>query len=331
MRLWKPSDEARDAVLWTAFGTALGILLLYTSTRKVDPDALTEALRSADLIWAIGILGATAGFIAIKAWRWRLLLGFVPEIRFGKLHGAVYAGLAANFLISHVGEFLRAALVARENRVSTSAILASIVVERALDFVALLVLLVLVSLVPQELPDFVKTARAMVAVVLISATAAFLMLLHPPQWFGSVLASAPMPERARLWLSRQVEQFRHGLTSIGDSYLMLLAILASVLQWSLVIAAIWFCGNAVGATASLVAVTATFVLIVIGLALPNAPMQVGTTQLAFAIGFSAGGTPATPAIAASLIYTIFLIVPIMIVGGVYLLRRGPSARSGTVQ
>ena len=89
-----------------------------------------------------------------------------------------------------------------------------------------------------------------------------------------------MPERARLWLSRQVEQFRHGLTSIGDSYLMLLAILASVLQWSLVIAAIWFCGNAVGATASLVAVTATFVLIVIGLALPNAPMQVGTTQLA---------------------------------------------------
>ena len=186
MRLWKPSDEARDAVLWTAFGTALGILLLYTWTRKVDPDALTEALRSADLIWAIGILGATAGFIAIKAWRWRLLLGFVPEIRFGKLHGAVYAGLAAKFLISHVGEFLRAAFVARENRVSTSAILASIVVERALDFVALLVLLVLVSLVPQELPDFVKTARAMVAVVLISATAAFLMLLHPPQWFGSV-------------------------------------------------------------------------------------------------------------------------------------------------
>ena len=105
---------------------------------------------------------------------------------------------------------------------------------------------------------------------------------------------------------------------------MLLAVVLSVLQWSLIVAAIWFSALAAGEAVGLVAATAIFVLIVLGLSLPNSPMQVGTTQLAFTVGFSAGGHSAAPAIAASVVYTLFLILPVMIAGGIYLLalRRG---------
>jgi uncharacterized membrane protein YbhN (UPF0104 family) len=73
-------------------------------------------------------------------------------------------------------------------------------------------------------------------------------------------------------------------------------------------------------TVTIVPVAATFVLLIVGLMLPNSPMQIGTTQLAFAIGLGTGGVTATAAVAASLVYTLFLILPIMVVGGFFLLR-----------
>ncbi len=102
--------------------------------------------------------------------------------------------------------------------------------------------------------------------------------------------------------------------------LMLSAVLVSVLQWSLVIAAIWCSGKAVGLSATLIAATVTFVLIIVGLTLPNSPLQIGTTQLAFVVGLGTDGTGVTAAIAASLVYTAFLILPIMLAGAALALR-----------
>ena len=101
---------------------------------------------------------------------------------------------------------------------------------------------------------------------------------------------------------------------------MIAVLVVSVLQWLLIVAAIWASALAVGESASIVALVTTFVLILVGLMLPNSPMQIGTTQLAFTIGLGTGGIMATTAIAASLVYTMFLIIPVMLAGGVCLLR-----------
>jgi hypothetical protein len=49
------------------------------------------------------VLAATLAFCAIKAWRWGRLLADFPGIAYRDLHSAVYLGLAANFLLSHIG------------------------------------------------------------------------------------------------------------------------------------------------------------------------------------------------------------------------------------
>ena len=112
------APSPRNALLWTLAGTALGLMLLFAATRKVDAAALAATLRSVDWPWIGVILAATIAFCAIKAWRWGLLLIFVRGLSFRELHSAVYAGLAVNFLVAHVGEFLRAATIARNRRVS---------------------------------------------------------------------------------------------------------------------------------------------------------------------------------------------------------------------
>jgi len=312
-----PNSGGRQPLLWTLVGTTLGLGLLYASTRKIDGAALVATLKSVEWPWVCGILGATLAFIAIKAWRWAILLRFIPGLRFRELHSAVYIGLAINFLIAHVGEFLRTAIVARGHQVAVSTVFASVVIERVLDFIALLLLLALIVALMPDPPDLVAAAAAFSGGFVLLAVAGLYLLMQPPAWATSFAAfiGRPLPERWRERIRRELDRFTPGLAPLRNPQLLLLAILVSVLQWALVILAIWCSGVAVGTSVSLVAATVTFVLIIIGLTLPNSPLQIGTTQLAFVLGVGTDGTGATAAIAASLLYTAFLIIPIMLVGG----------------
>ena len=314
--------QNRSPLIWTIVGTTLGLILLYASTRKVNLSALSGILRDVNWTYVGGILAATVTFIAMKAWRWGLLLRFVPGLKFRELHSAVYVGLAVNFLVVHVGEILRTAFVARRNRVAISAVLVSVFIERAMDFIALLALLTLVLIFGPQLPELVVAAGVVSCGVVVVAFAGLYLLLHPPGWLERAAESIShlLPHVVAGWLNEQLQRSRLGLAALNDTRVMAIAVAASIMQWSLVVAAIWCSGLAIGQPVSIVGATVTFVLIVVGLALPNSPMQIGTTQLAFVIGLGTDGTDATLAIAASLVYTLFLIVPIMIIGGLIVIR-----------
>lgn len=318
-----------NPMAWTLLGGAIGLALLYAATRQVDFAALVTTLKTVRWSLAFGVLGATVSFVAIKTWRWAVLLRFVPGIRFRELHSSVYVGLAVNYLVAHVGEFLRAGLVARQHRASVSAIFATVLVERVLDFIALLTLLAVVSATAPSLPDFVQLAAAIAGAFVVIAIAGLYLTLHPPGRLQRVMAtlSRPLPERLREGFVHQLGRSRAGLSAINDLRLMMLAILVSVLQWSFIVVAIWCSALAVGESPSLVATMATFVLVILGLTLPSSPMQLGTTQLAFAVGLETGGIDATTSIAASLVYTVFLIIPVMLVGGILILRGRLAAKA----
>ena len=77
--------------------------------------------------------------------------------------------------------------------------------------------------------------------------------------------------------------------------LMTLTVVISVVQWLFVVALMWASCVAAGAPGSFMAATVTFLLVVLGQQLPNAPLRIGTTQLAFAIGLilSINASPAS--------------------------------------
>ena len=300
----------------------LGLILLYAATRKVESAMLVAALKDANWPSIVGVLTVTAAFVALKAWRWKILLNFAPAARFRDLHSAVYVGLAVNFMLSHAGEFLRATVVAHKVKVAFSAILASVLVERTMDFVALLALFSAFAFSASDLPGVVSLAGSITVGVVVIGVMSIYLLLHPPSWLATIVATLvrPLPDRVVAWLENQLALSREGFESIKDLRLMLGTFAISVVQWLLVIGAIRLSAEAVGETVSLVAIAIIFVVIVIGLTLPNAPLQIGTTQFAFSLGMGADGASASSAIAASIVYTAFLIIPILIIGGSIAIR-----------
>ena len=81
----------------------------------------------------------------IRAWRWRYLLEPVKLVPTLPLFSAVSIGFMANMLLpAHAGEVVRAYIIGRKTQVNTMASLGTIVVERVMDCVAILLVLLFV-------------------------------------------------------------------------------------------------------------------------------------------------------------------------------------------
>ena len=122
-------------------------ILLYFSFREVKWQDFINGLKSCNFYWigvsmAIGI----AGFI-VRALRWQLLLQPLnSSITFREAYDGVAIAYLTNFAVPRAGEFARCGVVARNKKVTFEGALGTVVVERALDMVCLLLWIVVLLL-----------------------------------------------------------------------------------------------------------------------------------------------------------------------------------------
>ncbi len=316
---------------WGLGGLAIGAGFFWIALRTISPAETLAVLSQASWPGLLGTWLAGVAFMALKGARWALLLRPVARVETGLLHRVLYAGAAANLLLAHSGEVLRASLLARRTGVSASAILATVAVERVFDFAALALLSALaIAIDPHVSPQLSLAGGLALAIVLAGVLGAYALLRATPGTvrLGNILF-APLPARARTWLFEQLRRGRVGLAPLIDPAMAAHAGVLSLLQWACVVTAIWSSCAALGSHPPLTGALATFVLMVIGLTLPSPPAQLGTTQLAFVVGLGLVGVAPGPAIAASLIYTGLVVLPVILIGGgLGLMTRwpGPAGR-----
>ena len=125
-----------------SIGAAIAAGFLWLAFQGVAPDKLWSAVRQAGASWLA--LSVFLLFLSIfpRAWRWRILLRPVSRrISFLRASHAILIGYAATNVISRAGEIARGVALQRDRRVPLSGILATILVERTIDMLALLVFL----------------------------------------------------------------------------------------------------------------------------------------------------------------------------------------------
>jgi glycosyltransferase 2 family protein len=122
---------------------AVGMLLLWLAFRKVNFKSLVDGLKGANYYWLM--LSCFFGLLAYlsRTRRWIILihpLGYKPTF----LHTfyAVMSGYLANLALPRIGEITRCVTLGKKENIPVDQLIGTVVVERTIDFLSLLVIMV---------------------------------------------------------------------------------------------------------------------------------------------------------------------------------------------
>jgi uncharacterized protein (TIRG00374 family) len=326
---WAGSTRKRQLLLGGLLATALLVLAF----RGVDRAALLGALRGAHPLPLLGLVLVTVVGYLMRSWRWQYLLAPLGKVPVSRLFAVTMIGFTSGFVIPRAGEVLRPYLVSRSHGIPTTAGLATIILERLIDLVTVLVLFgVYLFLLPppaaQKTGAIMETLRAAGAITGLGALAVLAVLfafhVHADRAMGVLdRLFRRLPVRLGAPLSQGLRAFGAGLAVLQAPLPHLLAILGQSLLLWLSIALGFFLNHA--AFGIDLPFHATFLLIaflVVGVAIPT-PGMVGGFHAFYILALSGVyGITQDVAAAAGLVAHALSNLPVVALGLFFLGREG---------
>ena len=318
-------------------GLGIVTVLLWWLFRDLDPALVWDEIRSANVLLLLLTAVVTMGAFVARAVRWRYFLAPAqPASPFKSRFAGVCVGFMLNNLLpsGRVGELGRAYAYSRLEPVSVSTAFATLVVERLLDGVAILTLLVLAitgSSFPAETlpPDLVAGVRLVTAFLGVVLVVAVHLVVFPDaavRICGRV-ARKLLPDRFGARLAEVIEGIVDGLASMRGWRHMLPALLWSFVVWTLQSLSFWIGFRAFEIDLPFAAALVTNAAIAVAVTLPAAPGYLGTFQIGASLAlvevYAIGNEPA---LGFALGWHVVNFFPITLAGLWYARRLGLSLR-----
>jgi len=306
-----------------AVSLLLGAGLLYLFLRKVELAPLREAIRSASPAWLGLALGIAILTFILRAVRWCWLLRPVGRVPFLPSFLATAVGFAANNLPARVGEVIRPALLARMRRLPFSALLASILFERALDGASVVFFFLLAVLL--GLPgstaggaafSAMRTGAIAAAGVLVAllAAAAFLLRRRGGVERAFERIARRLPEAWQARARNAASAFPEGFASLSQPRLIALVGASSLGMWLVINVQIYAVMRAFHVDLPFSASFVVTAAAVLGLAVPT-PGGIGAYQAAVQYALTRFyGVPLAPASGVAVLAWAVSFVPITVIG-----------------
>ena len=280
-------------------GIAISVGLLVWLFWKVDVRAV--AARLADTHWgwlAVSIAGGLAALWA-RAIRWRYL--FPRNVHPTHLFNAVMIGyMGNNVLPLRAGELLRVYVITRRGEPLWTTV-TTLVVERALDGLAIGIVLAYVFFRVPTPREFAWAAETFVAIVV--ATAVVLVAITAaPLTCRTVIRTLtyrwPPIERRLLAI---FDAMSDGLQGLRRPAQLVPTVLWSLVIWLLIILSVWTAFRAARLDLPVAAALCVLAFLGLGVSLPSSPGYVGVFQAATVLALSLFGVEKTEALGFSLL------------------------------
>lgn len=297
-------------------GIVFGGGFLFLAVRRVDIAEVQQALRGAHLHWLLPLTLLQIGIFWMRGVRWAALfpLGHRPS-SFRAFTAFLVNLLINNVLPGRIGEVLRIGVIKRHTpTMSLSGILATVVLERALDGIVLIGLLV-VALLIAPLPAWVGKTGAMGGTLFLGLLILlFLITKHrePPasQLAGKSSGAIGMFSIKRLWHSMRLflHQFAQGLSAMSDKRVLAGVLLQSLLIWGGEAVAIDLMFRVFGLNLPFSAALVTLVVLSLGLIIPSAPGFIGSYQFFIMSSLDIYKVPEAPALGVGVLFNLVIFV-----------------------
>ncbi|MGF1504964.1 MAG: flippase-like domain-containing protein [Chloroflexi bacterium] len=309
-----------------AVGIAVSAIFLALALRGLNLREVWIDMRQARYGWLIP--GVAVYFIAVwgRTWRWHYLLRPVKRISLKAMFPVVVIGYMGNNVYPlRAGEVIRAYVLKRNEDVSISASLATIIVERIFDGLVMLIF-VFAALPFAPIPaPFDQIVLYMTGLFFGALLVFFLLALRPAftrKLYTGIFNRLIPVEALRDKTIDLADRFMDGLASLRSPGDMLMILVTSVFIWLTETGKYWFVMHAFDFQVSFFVLMLMTAVVNLATTLPSSPGYVGTFHEPGIEILKVFGVPANTAAAYTVVLHAALWLPITLLGGFYMIRQG---------
>jgi len=318
----------RRAVL-VFVGLAASALFTFIAVRDVDLELFLDSLRESNYAWLIPALLLIAVAVVVRAYRWQFLFDVSTRPPLPALTRALLVGQLFNCILpARGGEIARVVVLHQDAGTSRVEALATAVVERLYDVLALLLLLFLAT---PFLPDVDWLRRAAVFGLVLMVLVAVAMFIvdrwgvRPVRFVFRPLQRLPRVTADQV--ERGAANLVQGLGALHRPGLAIPSFALTVASWLVLAAACWCVIGAfdvgLGYGAGLLLLVATTLALVI----PSAPGGLGVFEAAGVVALGAYGIDDSTALSITVVLHALSTFPYIVVGWVVLHGHAVRLRS----
>jgi uncharacterized protein (TIRG00374 family) len=305
---------------------SVSIVFMVLSVRGVDWHQFLTVLTGVSPRSILLLVLISIAAILIRPYRWQIILSGVFPAGYWRCFNYTNIGFLANSVLpARAGELVRPVLFAQKLRISKITAIATIIVERLMDVIVLLVFL-LYTFIIIDLPPWMKRG----GVILIGLAALLLIILIALSRRGPGGRPAGeylpfMPKRMREFISAKLTSFQAGLTVFhAKRDIVLTLILSGVIWISYIFSAQVILSSFSYDINSFNVSMVMMVFVSLSIMIPSSPGHFGTFQFATILGLGLYGIPKPEALAISLLVQVPIYLLNVVFGVVSLFWEGVS-------
>ncbi len=297
-------------------GLLLGGILVYLSVRGIDFQDVAKNLQGIDGGYLLPVLILMAAMQWLRSVRWGILLSPLEKVNQLSLFSVSNVGFLAIMAIpARLGELARPYLITQHSRIAMSSALGTIVVERILDVLTVLLIAVFV-LVLTPAPPWMSRASGL---LLFAATAATLLLVLMILWRGALEKKAEMlagrlPEKYASGALRLLRHFIDGFQAMADRRIIVYASGLSLVIWLVDVLIIYLMFLSFHYQLPVSAAFVVMIILIVGIAIPAAPGFVGNWHYFCVLALTLYGISKPDALSFAIVYHFLSLVIVVALG-----------------
>lgn len=313
------------------FGIVVSLVFLWLALQGLEIDRAWAALRNANYWWIVP--GVAVYFLAVwaRTWRWHYLLRPIKAIPLGRLFPIVCIGYFGNNVYpARAGEVIRSFVLRRNEDVSVSAALATVIVERVFDGLVMLlfVFFALPFVGADHIPPVYRSAVIGFSILFFAALGVFFWMAFDQRRVSAVyafFADRIVPARFRAPLDGFYQRFMEGLRFLRNPADVLMVFVTSLVIWLTETVKYWFVMHAFPFVVSFVGLMLMNGVVNLTTTLPSAPGYIGTFEVGARV-LEALSIDYGLAFGYTAVLHVALWFPITVLGAFYMWRQGVKWR-----
>ncbi len=295
-------------------GILISLVLLGLALRHIQPGRVGQALAAADYRFVLLAAGLRLLALGLRAVRWSVVLRPVKRVGPRALFPKILIGYFSNYVLpSQSGELVRAYVLGQREGVSKSSTMATILVEKILDWLTLLLLLSLILLLFPT-AGWIRQFGMVAGVFFLGGLVTLVAMIRYQDETARLVTrlasrlSGALAERT----DRIVRSFFAGLRVLRRGSHVGLAAALSALIWGGQAALFVSIGRSLGLTAPLYAYVLLMALFNLSVFVPTMPGKVGALEFIFAAVLGTFSTDQNTALTFALLFRATHIAPLLL-------------------